>query len=321
MVLKVLESNRKEIELLILYGSATSEAMFDYPCHFFRIPRGKGVIAYRIESSRAVVMGEPLCPPNELIELTCAFHIYCRDAHLHVIYIGVSEKFVNIAQAYCPISIEVCEELIFDPQKDLYSQSHRLKQRMNKAVKHGLTFFEYIPSNPSIENALLEIGRKWQKARKSPSLHLGHLNFFQNREGKRWFYVKDNNQITSLAMLSRLDAHQGWLLKFFFTLPGAYSETSEFLMLSLLDKLKKENCQFLTKGVVPLDALGKINGVGWFFQPLHWIYNTISFVFKFKTHKQYWSRYDPKKEPSYLLFSRSKLGIQDLRALFKVLTK
>ncbi len=210
----------KEIDLMISYGSAASEAMLDYPCHFFQMPNLSGMIAYRIESKCAVIFGDPLCPPKELRELTYAFHKFCEESNLNVIYIAVSEKFARIAQEHCHILMEVCEELIFNPQDNPIFKSSRLQHRMDKAAKHGLTFHEYILHDEKIEQNLLEIGTNWQKARKGLGFHLGHLNFFENTTGKRWFYTKDGDLITSMAMLSRLEAHKGWLLKFFFTLPN-----------------------------------------------------------------------------------------------------
>lgn len=309
----------KEIELFILYGSAASEAMFDYPCYFFQIPNCTGVIAYRIEYQCAIIFGDPLCPPDELIELTRAFHQHCHESHLNVIYITVSERFTKLAQEYFPILIEVCEELIFDPQIDPMLKSHRLHHRMDKAIKHGLTFHEYIPFNEEVQNSLLDIGIKWQKAKKGPGLYLGHLNFFENPKGKRWFYVKDGERITSMAMLSQLDAQKGWLLKFFFTLPNSFPETSEFLMLSLLTTLKNEGCHFLTKGMVPIDLIGEVKGLKYSSRLIKSIYKMISVLFKFQKHKQYWQRYFPQKAPSYLLFSNSRIGFNEIRALLRVI--
>lgn len=307
--------NSKEVELFILYGSAASEAMFDFPCNFFQTPNCKGIIAYRIKFKCAIIFGDPLCPPNELIELTKDFHKYCLDSGLNIIYITVSEKFAKLVQEYCPILIEACEELIFDPQFNPVLKSHRLKHRMDKAVKHGLTFHEYFPFDEKIENSLLDCGIKWQQANKGPSLYLGHLNFFENPKGKRWFYVKDGEHITSMAMLSYLDAPEGWLLKFFFTLPNVFPETSEFMMISLLTTLKNENCHFLTKGMVPIDSIGEVKGLGYCSVFMKYIYKMINFIFKFKKRKQYWQRYYPKKVPSYVLFSNKRIGLNEIRAL------
>lgn len=312
------EPDAKERELFIQYGSSASEAMFDYPCHFFKAENCSGFIAYRIESQCAIIFGDPICPQEELIAISQAFHKFCHESHLNIIYVIVSKKFAKLLHGFCHITIEVCEELIFNPQVNPVDESHRLQHRMDKAIKHGLTFHEYIPLDKGIETSLIEIGEKWQKARKGPSLHLGHLNFFESYQGKRWFYVKDGEQITSMAMLSQLEAQKGWLLKFLITIPHAFHETSEFLMLSLLNTLQKENCHFLTKGMVPLDSLGEIKGLGYRSTFVKWIYQLISLIFKFRKRKEYWQRYYPQKVPSYLILTHPKIGFNEIKALWKV---
>jgi lysylphosphatidylglycerol synthetase-like protein (DUF2156 family) len=312
------EASDEEKELFVRYGSAASEAMLDYPCHFFHIPDCIGIIAYRIESHCAVVFGDPICPVEELERLIQAFQEYCEAAKLNMIYITVSDSFAKWMQDRCAIKIEVCQEFTFNPQVNPIFESHRLQHRVEKAVKHGLTFHEYAAHDKKIEQALLAIGKEWSKARKGPSLHLGHLNFFEDRLGKRWFYVKDGEQITALAMLSRLDAQQGWLLKFFMSMPGVFHETSEFLMISLLTRLKQEGCQFLTKGMAPVDSLGSMEGLGLYAKAAKWTYQIISSIFKFKKRKEYWYRYHPHTSPSYVMLSQPKMGWNEMTALFKV---
>ena len=103
------EASTLERELFIRYGSAASEAMFDYPCNFFQIPDCLGYISYRVEFKCAIIIGDPICPISELEALTYAFHQYCHGAGLKIIYVIVSEKFARFVQQYCPILIEVCE--------------------------------------------------------------------------------------------------------------------------------------------------------------------------------------------------------------------
>lgn len=314
------ELNEKEKELFIRYGSAASEAMFDFPCHFFKTSDCSGFIPYRNEYNCAVVFGDPICPPDEVSKITGAFHKFCQDSNLSVIYIIVSEKFAKWAQSqHCNILIEVCEEFIFDPENDPCRMSKRLRHRVDKAIKHGLTVHEYVPFDEEIEKALKHVGEKWVEGRKGSQIYLGHLDFFENHLGKRWFYVKDGDRITSMIMLSKIEASDGWLLKFLMTLPDAFQDTSEFLMTSVLEILRKENCRFLTKGVVPANSLGEISGLGNFSK---WVsrgnYKLISWIFKFKKRKAYWLRYNPKIAPAYLVMSRPKIGFNEIRALMKV---
>jgi len=314
------EINEEEKKLFVKYGSAASEAMFDFPCHFFKKPKCMGIIPYRIEHRCAIVFGEPICPPEETAKLTQAFHEFCHESNLNVIYIIVSEKFAKFAMSQnCHILMEVCDELIFDPEFDSCRESHRLRHRVEKAIKHGLTLHEYQPVNPYIENALQKLGVEWQKSIKGPHVYLGHLSFFDSYVGKRWFYVKDGDEITGMMMLSHIESSRGWLIKFLITSPNAFQGTSEFLMTSVLKVLRNENCRFVTKGMVPAPYIGKVDGLGYFSTKLSkGIYQLISSIFKFEKRKEYWRRYHPRTSPGYLVLKRPHIHYNEIRALMKV---
>lgn len=102
-------TNEEAQDLFVQYGSAASEAMFDFPCHFFRIPHLTGIIAYRLEYRCAVIFGDPIASKNQWEELIEAFHRHCSELHLKVIYIIVSDEFATLLQKYCKISIEACK--------------------------------------------------------------------------------------------------------------------------------------------------------------------------------------------------------------------
>lgn len=315
--LQINEANAKEKELLIQYGSAASEAMFDFPCAFFRTTGCIGFVPHRIENNCAVVIGEPVCPQEEMEKLATAFHAYCHELSLNIIYIIVHKKFATWAKAnYCSILMKVCDELIMDPQNDPCLLSSRLRHKVEKATKEGLTVYEYFPFDSDIEKAIKDVGIQWQQSIKGPSIFLGHLNFFDSYMGKRWFYIKDGEEITSMLMLCRLDAYNGWLLKFLITKPNAIRGTSEFLVTSVLERLRNENCSYLTKSVVPTEALDEIEGLGPFPKwGAHSIYKLISWVFKFPQRKEYWLKFHPQEEPAYLLFARPNIGINEIKAL------
>ena len=278
------------------------------------------MVAYRLEFQCAIVFGGPVCPPDEAPKLTEAFHKFCRESDFNIIYIIVSEEFAkSIVNRDDRILIEVCEELILDLEQDPCLSSNRLRHRVEKAVKHGLTIHEYMPFDAEIENSLKQLGIKWQQAIRGPNIYLGHLDFFENYTGKRWFYAKDGEEITAMVMLSRIGRTGGWLLKFLIIAPDSFPSTSEFLMTSVLEILGNEKCRFLTKGMVPVDCLGEITGLGhfskWFVKVL---YQCISRIFRFKKRKEYWQRYNPTAIPSYLVFCGPSIGLNEIRALMKV---
>lgn len=315
--------NQETIDSIIMNrGSAISEAIQDGNCHIFTVPFINGLIGYRIEVGRAVVFGDPICPEEQLLQLIQAFQDHCSKNNLQVIYFLVSESFVRWAQEnnLCTLSIQMAEELIYNPQRDPTEGpgGNRLRNKVSHAQNLGLTVQEYLSFDPKIEKEMQHLGEKWQKSRKGPQIYLGKLNFFERRNGRRWFYVKEKDKVIAVAMLKRIESRQGWLIKFLISLPKATRGTSEWLMLFILETLRKEGCTFLTNGVLPADQIGEAKGI----QPLTILFIKTFFrlskwMFRLGQRKDYWHKFQPSVEKSYALFCKDTIGLKDMWAILQ----
>ena len=181
------------ISLVHRWGNASSETLIEPPPHIFRTPGINGVIGYRLQSNFAITFGDPICPAEETFQLATAFHKYCREKNLNIIYIIVSEKFASWAmQNQCRVMIEVGEELIFDPQQDLTKGgSHqKLRNYLHHASHCGLRVHEYLIHDEHLEQSIEQLGKEWLKGRRGPQIYLSTLEFFKDRTDKRWFYIQ-----------------------------------------------------------------------------------------------------------------------------------
>jgi len=307
-------------ELSVRWGSAASEVMQDYPSLIYSLPDIEGAMAYRIINGYAIVFGDPLCPDESLEVLMESFTSYCKSKKLEQIFVITSEKFSQwaINEQYFRIMIDVCEELILDPFADVFGHSSKLKARANHAIRNGLEVKEYLSDDKKIEAAITRVGVLWRRGRHGPQIHLGHLNFFEKKLGKRWFYVEQSNKVIAMAMLCKMEKYNGWFLKFLLTIPNADKHTSELLMNVILEKLKNEHCHYLSGGMVPINSIERTYGLTPFSQwAIKIIFKIIKWVFKLEQRKAYWLRYHPTVKPSYVLFSSSKFDLKQLTALLK----
>lgn len=304
-------------------GCAVSEAILDSSCHIFRMPGVEGFIGYKIESSCAVAIGDPVCQEKDMPLLANGFYEFCRQNEWHMIYIITSEKFSNWAlQNFSLARIEMGEELIFNPQLDptLGSESSKLRNYINHSRHLGLNVMEYSGNDPGIERAILEMGRQWKSGRRGPQMHLGNLDFFSYKLGKRWFYISHKEKIIGMAMITRLDACQGWLLKYLMALQESPRGTSELLMATILATLKKEGCQCLTYGIVPADKLGEISGLSKFSTwSARKLFSLIKWLFKLEQRKFYWKKFKPTAVPSYTLIGDKRVGLAEIKAIIKAM--
>lgn len=318
-----IQSADSSIEALIhRWGGSVSEALLEFPSHYFRLSHIDGCIGYHVECNCAIILGDPICSTAELHELTKAFHHYCAENHWNIIYAVVSASFSKwcLEEKLCHISLEVGEELIFDPQNDPTEgpRGNRLRNKISHARRYGLKVSEYLAYNEELEHAMEQVGVTWLKAREGPQIYLANLHFFDNRNGKRWFYIKDGDEVTGMALLSHLESHQGWLIKYLVTKPNAHRGTSELLVISILETLRNEDCHFLTYGIVPCSNLGQIIGLG---KVASWVsknvYKLANRVFHLEQRQLYWHKFHPNAVPTYVLFAKPKIGLREIRAISK----
>lgn len=215
--------------------------------------------------------------------------------------------------------IHIGEEIVFDPMFDSLAghKGLKLRNKIHHAQHLGLTVKEYISLDPEIENSIMAVGKSWVDARKGPQIYLSHLNFFENRTDKRWFYLQDDKQkFIGMALLSKLEAYQGWLLKFLITVPDVPRGASELLMINIIETLRAENCSYLTYGMVPADGIGEIIGLNTFSA---WtakrVYGMAKWIFHLDQRKIYWHQFHPHAENTYMLLSSPSIGLKEMRAL------
>lgn len=320
IVENVLDNKKLIDDLIHKWGGSISEAIFDSPSSFYQVPDIEGFIGYRLVNGCAVIYGEPVCPPDDKYQLAAAFHSYCKQNNIASIYICVSEDFSKWAiKNHYKISIEVGEDIHFDPFHNPQEgpRGNRLRNRINHALNLGLTVHEYTGNNRSIEDSIQNVGLTWLKARQGPQIHLGDINFFDNRNARRWFYVENKEgRIIGMALLSSLEAYKGWLLKYLMVIPDTPRGTSELLMVTILEKLHQEGCHFITYGMVPSENLGEIIGLG---KCSSWMargaFRMAKWIFHLEQRKLYWQKFHPQTDRSYILFSSPRIGFKEIRAL------
>lgn len=306
------------------WGCASSEAILETHCQVFCTPDVDGFIGYRLDNQTVVVFGDPVCAPENSTRLALAFHEFCVDNNYQAIYMLVSEHFARWAIEHtCKVMIEVCEELSFDPFNDptAGSQNHRLRNKVNHATNLNLSVHEYQGRDSKLEAKLQKVGDLWVEERKGPQVYLGPVSFFNDRIDRRWFYVQDpQGEVLSVALLRRLDEKEGWFMKFLVTAPNAPRGTSELLLTSLMETLRKENSHYLNVGIVPAKQIGELHGLGKFYKSVvRNLFALAKWIFHLEHRKTYWEQFHPTESRSYILFSKSNVGIKDVRAIMKAL--
>lgn len=310
-------------ELVRRFGCAASISFLDSHYNFFSTPTAVGVIGYRLEYGCAIVMGDPVCAESDKLTLAQEFRDHCKAMNRPIVYVTVSKGFAERAYTVtCHSLIEVVDELVFDPQNDPKkgSKGRLLRGKVSQAIRFGITAHEYNSPSEDIEKEIEEVSSSWLKARQGPQIYLAPVDLFATRVGKRWIYAKYNNKVIGVVLLHQIEARQGWLVQLLLTSPDAPNGTSEFLVSSTIDILRKEGCSYLSFGAALKEEIGTIQGLG---KPSCYlarlIYRGAKKIFPLDGRRKYWKKFSPEPEPSYLLFESTRLSMKEIGAIMKSL--
>lgn len=313
------ENSAKEIASVVKrLGNPVSTILLDSPYCVFQMPEVDGIIGYQLVRNCAVVLGDPICLPEDTAKLTKAFQLHCQKLNLRIIYFLVSNSFAHWAiNNGCNTLIQAGEEVIIDPTS--YHKVQKLRWKIKQSIKHGVIIKEYKDFDPSIEDQIKNTINVWLKEKQGPQIHLGNLDHFVTTADKRIFYAIQNNKIIGLLKLSPIDRFQGWVLSFSLAIPAAPVGTSEHLMSFAFDTLASENCHFLCLGAIAGTKLGEIIGLSTFAKFIaNLVFKISKKLFRLDARTVYLFKYHPCLSPTYFLIS-GKLTFMDLMVLKDIL--
>lgn len=309
------------VDMVRRWGGSTTDAVLDPSMEFFSFPTIQGFVSFRLAGNCAIVYGDPICASEDKAAMAEAFHRFIEGQGKSIVYIAASEPFARWAiQNVCGALIEFGEELVLNPQNDPRKRTGNhgslVRRKVRHALKEGVTAHEYIGRDAALEREIEQVGELWLASRKGTQIHISDVYLFDNRTGKRWFYTKRDGKVIGVISLNQLHAHNGWLMNHLMITPDASNGTPEMLVVTALEALEKEGCTYTTVGMVPAAQLGAIEGLSPISTSLaRWIFKVAKKVGHLDGLNTFWGKYHPESKPSYLLFSRNRVGLRELLAL------
>jgi lysylphosphatidylglycerol synthetase-like protein (DUF2156 family) len=313
------------VELVRRHGGPLSHAALDPSRSIFRIPGIDGLISFLLVRRCAVVMGDPICAPEDKAQLADAFAAYCAGKGWSVLYSTVSSAMQIYARERAYTTMEFASLLMADPQYDPETdhQGHHLRQHLNHARRTGVTVREYMGgTSPDAQlEALAELScEQWLSGRHGPQMYLGHPRLFQDREGRRWFIAEQAGSVAGfLSMLSVSCIEGNNLINIVFSSPAAPLYTNELMVATALQALREEGARSVCLGVGPLERLGHIDGCGWAAEFIsRSIYRLAAKVLRLHGRTEFWEKFRvTRREPLFLLFQSPRIGFREIYALLR----
>lgn len=157
----------REEELTSSYGSHTLAFFGLAPenLHFLS-PDGAGLVNYRLTYNVAVVLGDPVCAPQDVERVLRSFLNFCAQQKWHVAFYQVYPQYLHVYRALKMHAFKMGEEAMLNPQTFTLKGSALANVRTScrRAEREGVTiqWYEGVPPTEVIQQ-LENLSNDWLK--------------------------------------------------------------------------------------------------------------------------------------------------------------
>jgi lysylphosphatidylglycerol synthetase-like protein (DUF2156 family) len=313
------------VELVRRYGGPVSHAALDPSRSIFRVPGIDGLIGFLPTYGCAVVLGDPVCAPENKSALADAFAAHCADNNRTILYTAATADMQTYGRNRGYGAMEFASLLMADPKHDPEEghQGYHLRQHLNHTRRTGVTVHEYLgEASPDarLEAQAETVCQHWQTTRHGPQMYLGRPRLFEDRPGRRWFLAEQAGIVVGvLSILSVSGIDSGCLINLVFSSPAAPLHTNELLVVAALRALREEGVNTVCLGIGPLPTLGRIDGCNGITRfSSRSLYRLAAKIMHLQGKTKFWEKFHvTRREPLYLLFQSPRIGFREVNALFR----
>jgi phosphatidylglycerol lysyltransferase len=275
---------------------------------YFFSGSGSSFVAFGVASGRAISLGDPVGPEEELWDLVAHFVRFCRDNGWTAAFFEASPKLLPAYRKVGLRKIKIGEEAIVELERFASETAGRKGFRYTRrrfAEREGCSFSRHLPPHPKgLLEEVEEVSREWLSlpGRRERGFTLGA---FDRR------YVNE----TPLAVVR--DAG-GCLLAFANEVPSyrggeatidmmrhrrdAPNGTMDFLLLELMLALAEEGCRTFDLGLAPLSGVGDHPEAPVEERALGLITGQLNRFFSYKGLSDYKAKFGPRWEDRFLVY-------------------
>lgn len=273
-----------------------------------------GVAAYAVSNDTMVILGEPVCAPENFTAFLKELKTYCNINNYAMLFLSITDRFLEQFKSLDFGYVKCGEEPRFN--LDEYNLSGKDAAKIRAAINHGrkagVTVCEYLPMEkrqPEIEAQIDEITKEWLTTKKSHEELIFTLGGpgLDNPNDKRYFYgVTEDGRMQGFIVFLPFMQKKGFYADVTRRRPDAPRGTMETIMYDAFQKMKEDQVQWVSMGLAPLAHLDKEDDKGnkplaAFFSIIHDHFNG---VYDFENLSRAKQKYNPTRwEPAYFAYS------------------
>lgn len=296
-------------ELVKKYGQNCSSylALEEDKNHFFG-RSVEGVIAYGIVRDTMVVLGDPICAPEDFIPFLTEIKDFCNENAYSLIFLNTTSMFLK-QYAKLGLGCVKCgeEPRFYLPEYSIAGgKASKVRLNINHATKAGIVIKEYDPHakrNLALEKEITEVSHEWFSMKKSGELvfTMGKIGF-DNPMDRRYFYaINQQNKVEGFIVFVPFAGMNGYMTDVTRHRVNATRGVMEKIFYEAMMSFKEEGIQWASMAEAPLARLENEPEVA--AKLLNTIYEKMNSVYGFKSLYQMKLKYNPTTwEPNYYVY-------------------
>ncbi|KAK2616753.1 hypothetical protein QQS21_000365 [Conoideocrella luteorostrata] len=304
----------------------------------FTSPKRLGSIIYKIAQRTLIVVGDPLCSNDNLQAILEELRQFRRARRLKLAFMGVSESFLDFATKKGWSSFKFGCERVINPLNNevLNKKSGKRMLGQNRQLldpkRGGLKIGIYVPSatgiNRQLERSLEQLytnwcGTKHDRGMRNTQAFITAYDIFSQRTKTAFLYTTDaHGDICGMAMLRQLGVEAGFHVDPCIASADAPKGTTDLLMVTAMQILRRAEISYLSLGVEPCMALKEESKqLGMSDRLANAAYRKVTNYDKVVGKKTYNDKFHP--DPSlqsnlYVVFPKAVFPLQEALAIMKV---
>lgn len=307
------------LELLRRYGQNTGCWLYleDDKSYYFG-ENVDGVAAYAISGRTMVILGDPVCAPENFVIFLTELKTYCNINNYNMVFLSISNRFLNFYKQLDFGYVKCGEEPFFKLAE--YNLTGKDAAKIRAAVNHGrkagITVMEYCPlkeRDSRIEAQIQAITREWLTLKKSHEeliFTLGKVGL-DDPNDKRYFYaVDESGEMQGFIVFLPFMQGKAFYADVTRRRAAAPRGTMENIMYDAMQIMKEDHIELVSMGLAPLAHLDKEDDRGnralaALFTYVHDHFNSF---YDFENLSRAKQKYNPTSwEPAYFAYSPKML--------------
>ena len=295
--------------IMLAHGATSTSFMTLWPGNaLFFTDGGDAYIAYRVHAQVAVVLGDPVGPPQAAARAVAAFDAHCATMGWTPVFFAVGDRLRNAYEAAGLQRLKVGEEAVL-PLAGLEfkgKQWQNMRTALNRAQREGITFKLYeggtLPA--AIETQLYEISAAWQSRKELPPLSftLGTTDDVRDANVDVAIALGPDGRVQAFADWLPVPATGGWVIDLMRRREDAMSGIMEFLIGMSLLAFQQRGDSYASLATAPLADLDRDRDDSLPGQIMKALFENFETFYDFRSLFDFKERFRPRWEPVYLAY-------------------